>query len=61
MKPVLLLLVLAFFGSAQQAQAYTDPGSGALIWQALVAGVAGSLYYVRRFVIWFNHRRSPRD
>ena len=58
---LLLLLVLAFFGSERQAHAYTDPGSGALLWQGLVAGIAGSLYYVRRFAIWFSKRRGSKN
>jgi|WetSurMetagenome_2_1015567.scaffolds.fasta_scaffold960553_2 hypothetical protein len=28
--------------------AYVDPGSGALIWQAIVAGAIGCLFYVRK-------------
>jgi hypothetical protein len=31
-----------------RADAYTDPGSGALIWQMLAAGFVGLLFYVRR-------------
>ena len=29
---------------------YTDPGSGALIWQLLVASFVGGLFYVRSFI-----------
>jgi hypothetical protein len=29
--------------------AYIDPGSGALIWQAVVAGLVGVSYYFRKF------------
>jgi len=29
---------------------YTDPGSGALIWQLLVASFVGILFYVRTFI-----------
>ena len=28
---------------------YTDPGSGALLWQVLAAGAVGALFYVRKF------------
>jgi ABC-type thiamine transport system substrate-binding protein len=31
------------------AQAYTDPGSGLLLWQILVAGAVGLLFYFRKF------------
>lgn len=54
----LTLLSIVFFGSAGQARAYTDPGSGALIWQMLVAGFVGAMFYFRRFLSWFKERRS---
>jgi hypothetical protein len=43
-----VLLAAAFVACEQQAHAYTDPGSGALIWQVAVAGFVGGLFYVRR-------------
>lgn len=46
-RPVLTLLAL---WAAQPAlHAYIDPGSGALIWQAIVAGFVGAAFYFRRF------------
>jgi hypothetical protein len=44
--------------------AYVDPGSGQLIWQMLVAGLVGALFYVKRirvflkklFAKWFNKK-----
>ena len=35
---------------------YADPGSGALIWQMLVAGFVGALFYCRRIVAWFKNK-----
>ena len=29
--------------------AYVDPGSGQLVWQMLLAGCVGTLFYVKRF------------
>jgi hypothetical protein len=29
---------------------YSDPGSGALIWQLLVASFVGGLFYIRSFI-----------
>lgn len=29
---------------------YTDPGSGALVWQLLVASFVGGLFYIRSFI-----------
>ncbi|HUI57774.1 MAG TPA: hypothetical protein VLY04_22505 [Bryobacteraceae bacterium] len=39
-----LLLVL----TERPARAYVDPGSGALVWQGLLAAVVGSAFYFRR-------------
>lgn len=33
-----------------RAYAYTDPGSGALLWQALVAAFVGAGFYFRKFL-----------
>jgi hypothetical protein len=45
-----MLLIFASSFVVQEANAYTDPGSGALIWQALMAGGVGLLFYVRKFI-----------
>ena len=57
----IFLLALAMFASERQAHAYTDPGTGALIWQMLVAGVVGVGFYFRRITGWFKNRKGPRD
>jgi len=41
--------------------AYIDPGSGALVWQALVAGVIGAGYYFRKFFGRLFHRRPSEQ
>jgi hypothetical protein len=40
------------------AAAYTDPGSGALLWQILVAGFVGAMFYFRRFTQWFRRKKN---
>jgi hypothetical protein len=57
----LFLLALVMFASEQQARAYTDPGTGALIWQMALAGIAGVAFYFRRITSWFKNRKGPRD
>ena len=56
-------LLLAFFiASEHEARAYTDPGSGALIWQVLVGGFVGALFYFRKITSWVKGRRTaPSD
>jgi hypothetical protein len=42
--------------------AYIDPGSGALVWQALVAAFVGAAYYFRHFLgklTGRGHREAP--
>ena len=67
-KPILIaflrgafLLALVMFASEREARAYTDPGTGALIWQMLVAGVVGVGFYFRRITSWFKSRKGPKD
>ncbi|MEO7652770.1 MAG: hypothetical protein ABIZ80_20100 [Bryobacteraceae bacterium] len=57
---LLLPLSLLSFAFEREANAYTDPGSGALIWQMLVAAFVGSMFYVRRFTAWFRARKSSK-
>lgn len=40
---------------------YTDPGSGALLWQMLaVAAVAGS-FYLRKAIFFFRKKQQKSD
>jgi hypothetical protein len=40
---------------------YADPGSGALIWQTLVATLVGLLFYLRQLTSWLKSgTRSQR-
>lgn len=53
----LLLPVSALIlATPKPAHAYVDPGSGAMLWQLLAAGVIGSLFYVRRVFKWLRDR-----
>ena len=45
---ILVLVGLVGFATAQEARAYIDPGSGALIWQFIVAAMVGGLFYLRK-------------
>ena len=40
------------------AYGYTDPGSGALLWQILVGAAVGFTFYFRRIVAWFKRKRG---
>jgi len=53
----LLGLILAI---PSEAHAYTDPGSGALIWQFLVAAFIGGMFYLRKLVSWFKSEKKNK-
>jgi hypothetical protein len=56
----MFLMALAMFATEREARAYTDPGSGALIWQMMVAGLVGVSFYFRRITAWFRNRKGPK-
>jgi hypothetical protein len=51
------IFVCLLFLIEQPVYAYVDPGSGSMIWQVLVAGFVGLLFYWRRFWSFFSIRR----
>jgi O-antigen/teichoic acid export membrane protein len=55
---LMLLLAVAFTATQRTAYAYTDPGTGALIWQSLVAGAVGLSFYIRRIIIRLRRRKE---
>lgn len=47
---MLLLLALAlWFGSTEHAFAYLDPGTGSILLQAIIGGVATGLFIMRGY------------
>jgi hypothetical protein len=53
-----LLLLIAALPAA--ASAYTDPGTGALLWQSLAAGFVGLMFYARRIIRFFQKDRGAQ-
>ena len=58
---ILVLSLLLLISTESEARAYTDPGSGALMWQALVAGFMGAAFYGRKVVTWFRTKKKDRE
>jgi hypothetical protein len=54
----LIMLVLLGLAMEQPAAAYTDPGTGALIWQMVAAGFVGVMFYFRRITSYFTRFRN---
>ncbi|HVX67314.1 MAG TPA: hypothetical protein VHA11_11960 [Bryobacteraceae bacterium] len=53
--PFVLGLLFVF---RREASAYTDPGTGTLIWQMLAAGFVGLMFYLRKFTTWFRAKKK---
>lgn len=45
-----VLFLLLASAPMSQLQAYTDPGSGLLLWQSLVGAFSGGLFYFRKYI-----------
>ena len=58
---ILLLLLLVSFATEQEARAYTDPGTGAMIWQMMAAAAVGVIFYFRRFLGWFKPKKKDQQ
>jgi hypothetical protein len=60
---VCFLALLLLAATERQALAYTDPGTGTLVLQALFAAIAGALFQFRRIRLWFKRRgeKSPAE
>ena len=58
---IVFFLFLVSFATEHPARAYTDPGSGFILWQALVAGFVGIGFYFRRLTTWFKGKKGPKD
>lgn len=56
-----LLLPAALWLFAAPAYAYADPGTGILIWQLLLAGISGALFYLRRLLRGRRDRAAKKD
>lgn len=55
---VLFLVLLLGLMMEREAKAYTDPGSGILLWQVIASAFVAGLFYVRRIIDWIRKRIS---
>jgi hypothetical protein len=53
---ILAFVLALLLVSARDAFAYMDPGTGALLLQALLASLLGMAFYLRRFLSSFKDR-----
>ena len=57
----LFLLLLLLVGTERPAQAYVDPGTGMMIWQAVGAAALGVAFYFRKLFSWFRPRKKESE
>jgi hypothetical protein len=65
-RAIVFALALQIAGFSAAAHAYLDPGTGSILVQSLLAGIAGavaviSLYWHRLKAFFVNMRKSSRD
>jgi hypothetical protein len=53
-----VLAVILTVATVSNAEAYMDPGTGALIWQTLLAASIGVTYYFGRMLRWVKRDNS---
>ena len=58
---VLVTTQLLLLLTTVEAQAYMDPGAGAIAWQILAAGIFGALFRLRKVLAWFRKRKINKD
>ncbi|HVF92126.1 MAG TPA: hypothetical protein VNH22_18825 [Blastocatellia bacterium] len=55
---ILLFAAILLIVAETKVFAYTDPGTGTLIWQVVMAAIFGAMFYLRRLIAWFRSTRS---
>lgn len=59
---VSFILLLVIIPLTSTAYAYTDPGSGMLLWQMLVSAAVGGLFYFRKTISALREKfKSNKD
>ena len=55
---VCVLVLVLLIATQARVHAYTDPGTGTLIWQMLLAASFGVMFYLRRILTWARKLRG---
>jgi hypothetical protein len=56
----LILIAVCMIATERPALAYVDPGTGAIIWQSVLAFIAGAAFSFRRINSWFKNRKGRK-
>lgn len=55
---LVILVVAVLIATQGRVHAYTDPGTGTLVWQLILAASFGVMFYLRRIVAWARGLRG---
>lgn len=58
---VVLFLCVLLISAVVPAEAYTDPGSGLLLWQLIVSGFVGCIVFRFRKIVDFISKRGRKQ
>lgn len=56
----ILIAICVLIGTERRAWGYVDPGSGLIALQTAASVVAAYLYYIRRRILSFFHRKKAQ-
>jgi hypothetical protein len=56
-----VLMIIVLVATQGRVHAYTDPGSGTLIWQMLMAAGIGLMFYVRKISLWVRDLKNRKS
>jgi hypothetical protein len=55
---VWVLVLILLIATQARVHAYTDPGTGTMVWQLLLAASFGVMFYLRRILTWARGLRG---
>ena len=55
---VCLMVLILLIATQARVHAYTDPGTGTMVWQLLLAASFGVMFYLRRILTWARGLRG---
>ena len=55
---VLVMVLILLIATQARVHAYTDPGTGTMVWQLLLAASFGVMFYLRRILNWARGLRG---
>lgn len=58
---IVLLSIAIFIAAASPVYAYSDPGSGLLIYQLIGSALVGSVFYATKFKKWVLSKFSKKN